>query len=253
MFVAALLGGAAFGNTVWLIDNNGRLYSSPDTSALTQVGGVETNKVTALAAFDGTLYGINDGGTDTLYSINETTGAENAGNSLGNLGAITALAADVFGNLWAADATNVYELSTGGAVIKTYTWALGGAASDLEFVNTTLYVITGTTLDTVTVAGTTATATAVTNTSGIQAATAGLAYSNYLTIPGGQVLGYTATQIYNVNPGAAAGGTTALTGLVGGGTIVDAASDAAPEPATFAFIGIGLIGLGGFAYRRRKV
>ena len=67
----------------------------------------------------------------------------------------------------------------------------------------------------------------------------------------GTLFGFTATQVYTVNQALGTGtGTTALTGLVGGGTIVDAAGT--PEPASFAIIGLGLLGLGGLAYRRKK-
>jgi PEP-CTERM motif len=250
LYCTALLGASAFASTTYVVDNAGQLYSLVNgTTTLTAIGSVEPNVVTTIADYNNTLYGV-DTLNNNLYSITTSGGVETLIATLTQTG-LTALTADAAGNLWAANAGHLYELSRTGTLLNSYTGSFN--AGDLEFIGTTLYMTQNTSLYTVSLGVGTATATAVASLT-LPAATVGLSYNTWVANPTvGSLEGFTTTGTYVVPTSAAATPTaTGLTGLVGGRTIVDAASDAVPEPASMGLIGLGLVTLGGFAYRRRK-
>jgi hypothetical protein len=247
---ATLLAASTFATTVYVLDSKGQLYTNSGTAALTAVGPTEGNIVTAIADYNSVIYGIDDT-NNLLYTISPLTGVETGGVA-SNTTNVVALAADTAGNLWAASTTAIYEISTSGSLIKTYTGSFTGVG-DLAFVGNTLYMTLGTALDTVTLSGTTATASPVTGGVTLPANTVGLAYTSWANNPGQNFYGFSTAGVSTVPlTGPATPTSTAYTGITDGGTITDAASDAVPEPATFGIIGLGLLGLGGLAYRRHK-
>jgi hypothetical protein len=129
-------------------------------------------------------------------------------------------------------------------LVHSYTLSGVGTPGDLDWYGGVLYLTGGATqtIYTITYSGSAATATSDGTLTPTQT-TVGLANG------AGQLYGFNATQIFTISTTGATG--TATTLSVGGNNIVDAA-DATPEPATFGFIGLGLMVLGGFAYRRRK-
>jgi len=206
-----------------------------------------------IAWFGGNLYGVGTvAGGSQLYSINVNTGVATA------LGASYSQAFDELtfnssGVLYAAgNGTDLYTLIlTGGTANAATTGTLAGTG-DLEFIGSTLYTISGGTsnlLETVNLSTGALTPVGTAGTGAI-----GTANVLGLADPGG-------TQLYGVtNTGVVLTIATSGPGNLGVALtptltpVFTGATDTTftPEPASFGFIGLGLVVLGGFAYRRRK-
>ena len=237
--LAAYLTVTASASVVWVVDSTSELYTVNTATVVATRFAPLLNSINTIAVGNGILYGMGSL-NHNLYAINGL-GKETLVAATGKAG-IVGLAGDNAGNIWLASVNNLFEYSAAGALLNSYTGTF--APGDLEFIGPKLYMTQNNVLYTVTTAGGVATAAKVNNVNTLAGNTVGLA-----VVPGSLMYGFSATQVYTVNSGT--GTSTAgvkVTGL--SGTIVDAAGT--PEPATFGIIGLGLIGLGGLAYRRRK-
>jgi len=239
--VASLMAASGYASTLYVLTSNGTAYSVSSsggaaTAIATQAG------LTTLADVNGELYGLTNAGA--LYDV-AYTGGSFTSVATGLATGITALTEDSAGNLWAVSGTTLYEYSTSGTQLFTHALTgISGTAGDLDFYGGVLYLS----------AGTTATLYSVNTTTGA-AASAGTITPTQTTVGmahgAGLLYGFNTTQVFTLTTTGGTAGAANITGLGGGNNIIDAA-DAIPEPATFGFIGLGLVALGGLAHRRRK-
>ena len=121
------------------------------TAAATPVA-LLANSINTIAVANGILFGMS-ATNDDLYKINGL-GGETFVAATGKAG-IVALAGDAAGNVWAAAANTLWEFSSTGTLLGTFTGTF--TPGDLEFIGSTLYMTQGNVLDTVVAAGGTAT------------------------------------------------------------------------------------------------
>ena len=247
-FAAAITYGAG--------DNSDLYTINPATGVTTLVGAMGVN-LFDIAAYGGKLYGIN--ATSDLYSISTLTGAATEIGATGQ--SFNALTFSSAGVLYAAgtDTTDLYTINTStGAAAKVsgeVTQAAYHSGGDLEFIGTTLYLVTQTNgnsiLDTVNIG--TGALTKVGNSNLGTDNVYGLSYS------GGVLYGFSdndgSSKVISINLATGAGSNVASYGGVGRsafGFNGTTDSSTVPEPGTMGIIGLGLVGLGTIARRRRK-
>jgi hypothetical protein len=250
----ALTGSAA---TIYGAADNNFLYTiNPTNGVLTQVGNNMGINMYDIADFGGKLYGIDS--QSELYSINTTTAQVTAIGQTGQQ--FNALTFSSTGVLYAAGIgeTTLYTINLGSGHATAVPGGNGSAynsAGDLAFFGDTLYLTTqnggNSILDTVNIA--TGALTVVGNT--------GFTNVFGLVASGGVLYGFTdndgSSKVLSIktSSGAGQGGGTVVAsygGTGGNGFGFDGtATDTAPEPGTLGVMGLGLVGLGAFARRRR--
>jgi hypothetical protein len=252
------LSGAAFADAIFGAGDNNVLYTiNPATGATVSVGNLGTTMYD-IAEYGGKLYGINSAENSALYSINAGTAAVTDIGSTGQ--SFNAMTFGPTGILYAAGVgtTDLYtiNLSTGAAtkVAGETTQPAYNSAGDLQFIGNTLYMTEQTTGNSVlyTINLTTGAQTKVGTTNTGFDNVYGLAYSY------GVLYGFTdndgSSEVIALNTTTGVGtavagyGGTTRTGFGFDGTT----SESAPEPSTLGVMALGLAGLAGTAYRRRK-
>lgn len=239
---AALSGTASAAPILWIGDSQGNLGTVDVASGTVNVIG-NMGPVMTDIAFDpsGNLYGITFG---NLYSINQTTAAATL---IGNLGiSANSLVFDSAGTLYAANnALYSVNTSTGLASLIGNGGAAYSSSGDLAFINDKLYLSSvGDSL--VELNTSTGVGSLIGNIG--YSAVYGLATDNNIDL-----YGVTGTSVIGINTTTGTGSFLVDYGSQG---LVDAwgsafRSEAVPEPATFALMGMGLVGLG-LARRKAK-
>jgi hypothetical protein len=209
-----------------------------------------------IAEYGGKMYGLDS--SSNLYSINTSTGASTEIGATGQ--GFNALTFNSSGVLYAAGqgTSKIYTIntSTGAAtaVAGETNATADNSAGDIEFIGSTLYMTTqvsgNSILDTVNLA--TGVLTKVGSTD--------LGFTNVygLTYIYGVLWGFTdndgSSEVIRINTTTGVG--TAVVGYGGTGRgafgFDGTTDDAAPEPGTLGVMALGMAGLAGVAYRRRK-
>jgi PEP-CTERM motif len=246
----------ASASVIYGAGDNNQLYTiNPTTGVTTPLGSMGVTMFD-IAEFNGKLYGIDS--SSELYSINPSTAAATPIGATGQ--SFNALTFNSAGVLYAAgvDTKDMYTINTStGAATKVPGEATQpssyNTAGDLEFFGGVLYVTTqpGTNsiLDTVNLA-----------TGALTPVGTNLGFTNVygLAKVGGVLYGFTdndgSSEVITINTTTGAG--TAVVAFGGTGRNAfgfnGTTDEAAPEPGTLGVMALGLAGLGGIAYRRRR-
>ena len=233
----------------------------------TAITGV-TGTITDIAELNGVLYVTSD---TALYVLNASDHATEIGTGYGaGITSVVALTFGPNGVLYAAESgssTDYYtiNLTTGVATAVPVTGATGGinSAGDLQVIGNTLYVTTGGTSGVSSLGAINLTTNVFTNLGTIETSGGATTFDEVfgLTVANGNLYGFDAANGDILNFGSTSGTITNVVTVVPSGdisgTVVDlyGATDdeiTTPEPTTFGVIGIGLLGLVGLGYRRRK-
>jgi hypothetical protein len=252
--------------------SNGQLYTissfttsgSPATVTTSTLGGV-TTALNDLAEFNGVLYGIGGTSDPTLYIVNQSTGALT---SVGTVAAGTTLLALTFsptGTLYAAGSTAqlfVIDPNTGNILSTTTTSQALNASGGLADIGGTLFLTTGGVN-----ADSADSLVAINPTTGAVTAVGATGFDDVFAIAvvGGTLYGFTdpeqtgpsstspnVNQVITINTTTGAGTLVGVFNSAGPGFFGATADIPTPEPGTLGAMGLGLLGLGSIAYRRRK-